>query len=195
MHNLIFFGPPGSGKGTQALRVAEKFRFIHLSTGDVFRREIAVRSPLGMKVKDVIDRGELVPDSLLIELIGDFILKYQTAQGFVFDGFPRTLPQAEALDSILKVHRSEVTCALLLEVKEEELIRRLVNRAREEGRSDDTEEVIEKRLVLYHQHTKPLTDYYTSSGKLEVVHGIGDIEDIFRNLCKTINKRIKAEFR
>jgi len=131
----------------------------------------------------------------LIELIGDFILKYQTAQGFVFDGFPRTLPQAEALDSILKVHRSEVTCALLLEVKEEELIRRLVNRAREEGRSDDTEEVIEKRLVLYHQHTKPLTDYYTSSGKLEVVHGIGDIEDIFRNLCKTINKRIKAEFR
>lgn len=188
MYNLILFGPPGAGKGTQAVKIAQKFNWIHISTGDILRAEVGAASPLGLKVKAVMEAGHLVSDELLIEIMKSAFEKHENAGGFVFDGFPRTLNQAQELDKLLCRLNHSVKQVISLEVNEEELVQRLLKRAVEQGRVDDTEEVIMNRLVQYHKHTKPLQEYYRNKGIYTEVHGVGGIEDIFESLCKAIKK-------
>ena len=188
MYNLILFGPPGAGKGTQAIKIAQKFNWIHISTGDILRAEVGAGSPLGLKVKAVMEAGHLVSDELLIEIMKSVFEKHENAGGFVFDGFPRTLNQAEELDKLLCRLNHSVKQVISLEVNEEELVQRLLKRAAEQGRVDDTEEVIKNRLVQYHKHTKPLQEYYRNKGIYTEVRGVGGIEDIFESLCKAIKK-------
>jgi len=187
MFNLILFGPPGAGKGTQAIRIAEKNKWIHVSTGDILRAEVTQGTPLGLKVKAVMEVGHLVSDELLIEIMESVFLKHADAKGFVLDGFPRTLNQAKELDKMLDKLGHPVSLVLALEVNEDELVKRLLKRAIEQGRKDDTEEVIKNRLVQYHSHTKPLIDYYKEKKLFKEVFGEGTIEDIFSKLCSVIN--------
>jgi adenylate kinase len=187
MLNLILFGPPGAGKGTQAAKLAETYHLMHISTGDILRNEIAQSTPLGLKVKSIIDRGELVSDAVLIEILQSVIDKHVDVQGFIFDGFPRTIPQAEALEGMLSAGGQKIAAVISLEVKEEELIRRLLNRAIELGRSDDTEEVIRKRQQIYSTQTKPLLEYYRKTGLLREVFGVGTIAGIFNKLCGVVD--------
>jgi adenylate kinase len=186
MFNLILFGPPGAGKGTQAIKIAEKYGWVHVSTGDILRSEVSQGTPLGLKVKAVMEAGILVSDELLIEIMESVFRKNDTAGGFVLDGFPRTLNQAKELDQMLVKLGTNVSLVLSLDVDEEELVKRLLKRAQEQGRKDDTEEVIKNRLVQYHQHTKPLIEYYEEKKLLKNVRGVGSIEDIFATLCKSI---------
>lgn len=189
MLNLIFFGPPGVGKGTQASRVAKHYNLVHVSTGDILRAEINMMTELGMKVKDIMARGELVPDDLLIELLENTCEKYKDSNGFVFDGFPRTLRQAEALDEMMVRKNCKVVKVIAFEVPEQELLRRLVNRAIEQGRADDTEEVIKNRLIIYQQHTKPLIDFYKKKDIFVEVPGVGTIDQVFKSICNVIDNR------
>jgi adenylate kinase len=186
MFNLILFGPPGAGKGTQAIKIAEKFGWKHISTGDILRAEVAQGTQLGLKVKSVMDAGHLVSDELLIEIMESVFVNNSKVSGFVLDGFPRTLNQAEELDKMLMKHDQKVSLVLALEVDEDELVKRLLNRAVEQGRKDDTEEVVKNRLVQYHNHTKPLIDYYRDKGLYTEVYGVGTIDDIFEQLCLVI---------
>lgn len=186
MFNLILFGPPGAGKGTQAIKIAEKFGWKHVSTGDILRTEVGKGTPLGIKVKAVMEAGHLVSDELLIEIMESVFITNITVKGFVLDGFPRTLNQAHELDQMLLKHNQEVTLVLALEVNEEELVMRLLKRAQEQGRKDDTEEVIKNRLVQYHHHTKPLIEYYIEKSLYKEVYGVGTIDDIFNQLCSVI---------
>lgn len=188
MFNLILFGPPGAGKGTQAVKIAEKFGWKHVSTGDILRAEVKQGTSLGLKVKAVMEAGHLVSDSLLIEIMESVFVSNKATAGFVLDGFPRTLNQAVELDAMLNRLGHKVSLVLSLEVHEEELVARLLKRALEQGRKDDTEEVIKNRLVQYHQHTQPLLDYYQKKGLLRNVKGIGTVEDIFRGLCEIIDQ-------
>ncbi len=188
MFNLILFGPPGSGKGTQSARIAEKYKLVHISTGDIFRREIKNKSTLGLKVQSVIEKGELVPDALLVDILRSALQQAGSPRGFVFDGFPRTIRQAGDLDMLLKETGEKVSLVLALEVDEEEVVTRLLKRAQLEGRKDDTEEVIRNRMKVYHSQTRPLTEYYDKQGKFKSVHGVGSIDDIFADICKTIDK-------
>jgi adenylate kinase len=186
MFNLILFGPPGAGKGTQAIKIAEKYGWVHVSTGDILRSEVSQGTPLGLKVKAVMEAGILVSDELLIEIMESVFRKNDTAGGFVLDGFPRTLNQAKELDRMLVKLGTNVSLVLSLDVDEEELMKRLLKRAQEQGRKDDTEEVIKNRLVQYLQHTKPLMDYYHEKKLLKNIMGTGSIEDIFTSLCECI---------
>lgn len=188
MFNLILFGPPGAGKGTQAVKIAQRYNWKHISTGDILRAEVGQGTPLGLKVKEVMEAGHLVSDELLIEIIRSVFVKNPDSPGFVFDGFPRTLNQAHALDKLLCNLNHSVKQVIALEVDEEELVKRLLKRAMEQGRVDDTEEVIKNRLVQYHTHTKPLQNYYHDRGIYTEVHGVGGIEDIFESLCQAIKK-------
>jgi adenylate kinase len=187
MFNLILFGPPGAGKGTQAVKIAEKFGWKHVSTGDILRAEVSKGTPLGLKVKAVMEAGHLVSDELLIEIMESLFVNNPGAGGFVLDGFPRTLNQAQELDRMLDKHSRKVSQVLALEVNEDELVARLLKRAREQGRKDDTEEVIKNRLVQYHHHTAPLIGYYKEKKLYMDVHGVGSVEDIFNQLCSVIN--------
>jgi adenylate kinase len=186
MFNLILFGPPGAGKGTQAIKIAEKFGWKHISTGDILRAEVSQGTQLGLKVKSVMEAGHLVSDALLIEIMESVFVNNNKVSGFVLDGFPRTLNQAEELDKMLMKHDQQVSLVLALEVDEDELVKRLLNRAVEQGRKDDTEEVVKNRLVQYHNHTKPLIDYYRDKGLYKEVYGMGTIDDIFDQLCLVI---------
>ncbi len=186
MFNLILFGPPGAGKGTQAVKIAEKYGWKHVSTGDILRAEVSQGTPLGLKVKAVMEAGHLVSDELLIEIMESVFRKNDKVEGFVLDGFPRTLKQAMELDEMLKKLGHSITLVLSLTVNEEELIARLLKRAQDQGRKDDTEEVIKNRLIQYHQHTRPLLDYYTERNYLKEVYGVGDIDAIFVTLCNKI---------
>jgi len=188
MYNLILFGPPGAGKGTQAVKIAARYNWIHISTGDILRAEVSQGTPLGLQVKAVMEAGHLVSDELLIEIMKSVFLKHEDAPGFVFDGFPRTLNQAHELDKMLCRLNHSVKQVISLEVNEDELVKRLLNRAMEQGRLDDTEEVIKNRLVQYHKHTKPLQQYYQDKGIYTEVYGVGGIDDIFESLCKAIKK-------
>jgi adenylate kinase len=183
MFNLILFGPPGAGKGTQAVKIAQKYNWIHVSTGDILRAEVSQGTGLGLKVKAVMEGGHLVSDELLIEIMESVFRKNASAAGFVLDGFPRTLNQAVELDKMLSTLGQEVTRVLALEVNEDELVKRLLKRAQDQGRKDDTEEVIKNRLVQYHHHTKPLIEYYREKKLFTEVYGVGGIDDIFRQLC------------
>jgi adenylate kinase len=188
MFNFIIFGPPGSGKGTQSAKIAEKYNLAHISTGDIFRKNIKEKTELGLKVKSIIDSGELVPDELLIDILDDAINSFSGVNGFIFDGFPRTIRQADEFEELLKGKNQEVSLVLALRVDDEEIISRLLKRAEEQGRLDDTREVIENRLKVYRKQTEPLIEYYKNKGKFESVHGIGTIDEIFESICRVIDR-------
>jgi adenylate kinase len=188
MFNLILFGPPGSGKGTQSVRIAEKYRLVHISTGDILRKEVRNKTGLGLKVQGIMERGELVPDELLIDILREEIHRHKSPAGYIFDGFPRTVLQADELDKLLKEDKTAISLVLALDVNQEEVIKRLLKRAVEEGRKDDTEEVIRNRMNVYRTQTQPLIDHYKKQGKFRSVMGIGSIDDIFKNICSVIDK-------
>src|SRR5687768_9947655 len=157
MFNLILFGPPGSGKGTQSEKLVDKYGLMHLSTGNLLREEIANKTPLGIEAKKFIDNGQLVPDEVVIGMVDSYFDKHKDAKGFLFDGFPRTVAQAQALDKLLALKKTDITLFLALEVSEEELVKRLIKRGKTSGRSDDTDEsVIRKRLAVYNSETTPV---------------------------------------
>ncbi len=174
---VIFLGPPGAGKGTQAARLAEELGFKKLSTGDILRDHVARGTPLGQRVKPIMDRGDLVPDELILALIRE-----ELAERVVLDGFPRTLPQAEALDRLLEETRTRLLGVVLVEVPEEELVRRMLRRAGLEGRSDDNEETIRRRLQVYREKTEPLVQYYEKKGALRRVDGLGTPEEVYARI-------------
>jgi adenylate kinase len=187
MLNIVLFGPPGAGKGTQAEFLIQRFGLIHLSTGDLLRREIAGSTPLGMEAKSFMDKGELVPDAVVIGMIKNMLLANKEAKGFIFDGFPRTVAQAEALDELLNENGTPVSGMLSLEVEKEELISRLQNRGITSGRQDDQDvAVIENRISVYHEKTAPLKNYYTSQNKYFSINGMGSIDEIASRLKETV---------
>ncbi len=190
MFNLILFGPPGSGKGTQSEKLISKYGLKHLSTGDLLRSEIAGQTPLGLEAKNFMDKGQLVPDEVVIGMISSALDANPEAAGFLFDGFPRTEAQAEALDKLLKLKKTSIHLMLALEVSEEELVSRLLNRGKTSGRSDDTNEtVIRARIAEYHKKTSAVADYYKKFDKVKQVKGEGSIDEIFTALCKEVDKK------
>jgi adenylate kinase len=193
MFNIILFGPPGSGKGTQSEKLIERYKFKHLSTGDILRKEIADQTPLGIEAKNFMDKGQLVPDEVVIGMISSALDANPTVPGFLFDGFPRTVAQAEALDKLLSLKKMAVNLFLALQVSEEELVRRLLNRGLSSGRSDDTDEkIIRARIMEYETKTAAVASYYKQFNKVEMVAGEGKIEEIFAELCKKIDSKKSA---
>lgn len=191
MFNIILFGPPGSGKGTQSEKLIAKYGLKHLSTGDLLRTEIARKTPLGLEAKNIMDRGQLVPDEVVVGMISSALESNPQAKGFLFDGFPRTAAQSEALDKLLQLKGTSIGVVLALEVSEEELVQRLLNRGLTSGRSDDTNEpVIRARIQEYQDKTTVVADYYTKSEKVVHVKGEGTVEEIFASLCSEIDKRM-----
>jgi adenylate kinase len=174
---VIFLGPPGAGKGTQAVRLAEELGFKKLSTGDILRDHVARGTPLGLQVKPIMDRGDLVPDDLILALIRE-----ELADRVIFDGFPRTIPQAEALDRLLEETGTKLLGVVLVEAPEEELVRRMLKRAELEGRSDDNEETIRRRLQVYREKTEPLIQYYEKTGALRRVDGLGTPDEVYARI-------------
>lgn len=191
MVNLILFGPPGSGKGTQSANIIEKYGLLHLSTGDLLRSEIADKTPLGLEAKKFMDQGNLVPDEVVIGMISSKLDSNPEARGFIFDGFPRTTAQAEALDKLLALKKTSISMVLSLEVPEDELVRRLLERGLTSGRSDDANEaVVKNRIVEYHNKTAPVADHYAKFGKFKKVKGDGSIEATFVLLSKEVDELI-----
>lgn len=190
MFNLILFGPPGSGKGTQSEKLVQKYGLKHLSTGDLLRKEMKDGTPLGLEAKNLIEKGQLVPDEVVIGMISAAVDANPGVNGFLFDGFPRTVAQAEALDTLLQTKNTAIDLVLFLHVNEEELIKRLVKRGETSGRADDADpEVQKKRQQVYKNETLPVAAYYTKSGKVVDVKGEGSIDEIFTLLCKEIDSR------
>ena len=188
MLNLVLFGPPGAGKGTQSQKLIDKYHLVHLSTGDMLRSEIAAGTELGLRAKTLMDQGILVPDEVVIGMIGGQLQRNQNAAGFIFDGFPRTVPQAEALDRLLAEHGTEISFMIALEVSEEELTKRLLNRGLTSGRPDDRDEdLIRKRVQEYVTKTAPVANYYGGQNKFYAISGIGTIEGIFDEICAIID--------
>jgi adenylate kinase len=190
MFNLILFGPPGSGKGTQSEKLIEKYKFKHLSTGDLLRSEIAQKTPLGLEAKNLMDKGQLVPDEVVIGMISSALDTYRDVNGFLFDGFPRTTAQAEALDKLLDFNKTSIGAVLFLQVPDEELISRMINRAKTSGRSDDADENVQrKRLEVYNRDTLPVANHYRKSDKVVEVEGVGTVDEIFQALCAVIDEK------
>lgn len=188
MLNLVLFGPPGAGKGTQADFLIEKFKLIHLSTGDLLRSQIAAETELGIVAKGYIDKGFLVPDSIVIELIKSKLQENMDAIGYIFDGFPRTVAQAKALDELLNENGTSVSGMLCLLVENEELINRLLSRGKTSGRPDDQDvSIIENRIQIYNTKTAPLRDYYKAQNKYYKIDGTGSVEKIAERLSDTIS--------
>ena len=189
MTNLILFGPPGSGKGTQAAKLIDKYNLVHISTGDLFRYEMGNNTPLGLQAKAFMAEGRLVPDEVTIGMLRNKVEAHPEAQGFIFDGFPRTIPQAEALDSLLAEMSTGIAGLIALEVDDEEIVGRILNRGKSSGRPDDNDEaIIRKRITVYKQETTPVFDYYAEHGKSHSIPGVGSIHDIFERLCMTIDQ-------
>ena len=192
MFNLILFGPPGSGKGTQSEKLIAKYGLKHLSTGDLLRSEIAAKTPLGLEAKNIMDKGQLVPDEVVIGMISSAVDANPTAKGFLFDGFPRTGAQAKALDNLLELKEASINVMLALDVSEEELVKRLLKRGETSGRSDDTNEhVIRARITEYHNKTAIVAEYYRQFNKVVLIKGEGSVDDIFAALSKEIDERNK----
>lgn len=188
MKNIVIFGAPGSGKGTQSDKMIAKYGFEHISTGDVLRSEIKNETPLGLTAKQYIDKGQLVPDELIIDMLAKVYDSYgKDHKGVIFDGFPRTIPQAEALKQMLAERGHEVAAMIELDVPEDELMTRLIKRGQESGRSDDNEETIRKRLDVYHNQTAPLIEWYEKEGIRNHIDGLGELERIFGDICKVID--------
>lgn len=187
MLNIVLFGPPGAGKGTQAVNLKEKYNLVHLSTGDILRKEIGDGSDLGNLAKSFMDKGELVPDEVVIDMIENCLNDHKDENGFIFDGFPRTTEQARALDELLAKHGTEIDTMLSLEVDDEELVDRIIKRGKISGREDDkNESVIFNRIITYNKKTAPLKDYYDEQGKYNSIKGTGSIENVFERLTAKI---------
>ena len=188
MKNIVIFGAPGSGKGTQSDLLVQKYGFKHISTGDVLRAEIKNGTELGNTAKSFIDKGQLIPDSLMIDILAATYDALCPCEGVIFDGFPRTIPQAEALKQMLAERGSEVAAMLELDVPEEMLMERLINRGKTSGRADDNAETIKKRLDVYNSQTAPLIEWYDKEGLRNAVKGYGPLEEINAALCAVIDK-------
>lgn len=193
MFNLILFGPPGSGKGTQSEKLMAKYGLKHLSTGDLLRSEIANQTDLGIEAKKLMDQGQLVPDEVVIGMIRSALAANPEAKGFLFDGFPRTKAQSEALDNLLSQYNAAINVVLALQVSEEELVKRLLNRGLTSGRSDDSkEDVIRARIIEYHAKTSAVADHYHQFDKVVKIEGEGNVDEIFNLLCGAIEKKQAA---
>lgn len=189
MINLILFGPPGSGKGTQAAKLVEKYELLHISTGDLFRYEMGNDTPLGKKAKGFISKGELVPDEVTIGMLANKVIANPDVKGYIFDGFPRNIIQAEALDKLLAEMGTEVSGLVALKVDDEEIVSRILNRGKTSGRADDNDEsIIRNRIEVYKAETRPVFDYYAPSNKAFEIDGIGSIEEILNRLCTRIDQ-------
>lgn len=189
MFNLVIFGAPGSGKGTQSERLIDRYGFYHISTGDVLRRQIKEHTQLGVLADSYISDGKLVPDNVMIDILADELdtHKDKIAKGVIFDGFPRTVPQAVALKALLEKRGQQVNAVIGLEVEEEELIKRLLERGKTSGRSDDNLETIHKRLDVYNNSTSPLKEYYIGEKKYHSIHGHGSIDEIFERVTEAVD--------
>jgi len=188
MLNLILFGPPGSGKGTQAERLEEAYNLVHISTGELFRSEMEAGTDLGIQANEFMPRGELVPDEVTIGMLRNKMMSHQEAEGFIFDGFPRTRPQAEALDKLLGDLGQQIDALIMLDVPEDEIVKRITLRGKESNRPDDSDpEVIRNRFQVYQSKTAPIYAYYDEKQRAFKISGIGTIDDIFHHLCDTID--------
>jgi adenylate kinase len=190
MLNIVIFGAPGCGKGTQSELIIEKYQLYHISTGNVLRTEMEKQTELGKLAQEYVHKGHLVPDDLIIKMLADILKSNPDEKGFIFDGFPRTLPQGEALDQLLRDTDKSITAVLNLDVEEEMLIDRLVKRGEIQGRSDDTPETIRKRLEVYKAQTKPLIAYYKKQGKLFMVKGNKPVDDVFESIKEILDRLI-----
>ena len=192
MLNLVLFGPPGAGKGTQSQKLIDTYQLIHLSTGDLLRSQIAAGTELGLRAKTLMDQGLLVPDEVVIGMINSKLKENKAAAGFIFDGFPRTVTQAQELDKLLSQNNTAITCMIALEVNEEELTKRLLLRGQTSGRPDDQNEgLVRKRVQEYNSKTAPVADFYAQQGKYDAINGIGDIEEIFNQICTIIDNHLQ----
>ncbi len=188
MKNIVIFGAPGSGKGTQSEKMIQKYGFSHISTGDVLRDQIKRGTELGKTAKGYIDNGQLIPDDLMVSILADVYDSFgKDHKGVIFDGFPRTIPQAEALKEMLAKRGHKVAAMIELDVPEDELMKRLILRGKESGRSDDNEETIKKRLTVYHNQTAPLIDWYEKEGIHHHINGLGELDRIFGDICAVID--------
>ncbi len=192
MLNLILFGPPGSGKGTQAEKLIEKYGLLHISTGDLFRYEMSNDTPLGLKAKEYMAKGELVPDEVTIGMLKNKVNQNPDVSGYIFDGFPRTIVQADALDAFLTEKNTTITALVSLNVGEEELVARILNRGKSSGRADDNDEsIIKNRISVYQRETSQVFDYYQNLDKSHLIEGVGSIEEIFERLTTAIDSACK----
>lgn len=189
MLNIVIFGGPGSGKGTQSVKIAEKYGLFHISTGDVLRDHIARRTDIGKVANSYISQGALIPDKLMIKILEDLLIsrKDETKHGVIFDGFPRTLPQAEELDKLIESVGAKIAAVVGLEVPDDELTARMLKRGQDSGRSDDNEQAIKHRLAVYHKQTQPLQEYYARTDRYHRIEGVGTIDKIFDEICAVID--------
>jgi adenylate kinase len=187
MMNIIIFGPPGAGKGTQSEKLIDKYGVVHISTGDLFRWHTKNDTELGKKVKEIMNSGQLVPDSITIAMLKEEVDKYPDANGFLFDGFPRTVPQAEALDAFMEEQGSKIHSVVALDVSEEEVRKRIAKRRELENRVDDDEDKLNRRINEYFNKTIHVLPYYEQQGRLKSVNGIGAIDDIFESICEALD--------
>ena len=191
MLNIVLFGPPGAGKGTQSEKLIEKYNLTHLSTGDLFRKNISEGTELGKKAQQFMDEGNLVPDSIVIGMVEDKVKNSTNSAGLIFDGFPRTVAQADALDKLMNENGTPIDMMLSLVVDEEELLSRLLKRGKMSGRTDDQNpEKIKNRFKVYGNETRPVAEFYRSQGKLSEIHGVGDIDSIFNSLTVAIDANV-----
>jgi adenylate kinase len=188
MINLVIFGPPGAGKGTQSEKLIQKYGFVHISTGDLFRWHTKNETPLGKRVKEIMNSGALVPDEITIAMLKEELDKNPQAKGFLFDGFPRTVAQAEALDKFMTDNKTAIHFVVALDVTEQEVRSRIAKRRTLEDRADDAEEKLNKRITEYFTKTIHVLPYYEKQGRLTTLYGIGQVEEIFGNICKVIDK-------
>jgi len=192
MLNIIIFGPPGSGKGTQSARIVKKYHLVHLSTGDLLREEMAKDSPLGREVRSFIDKGMLVPDEIVLRELYEKASEHLSSPGLIFDGFPRTIVQAKMLDQMLESREIPVDLVLSVNVDQEELFKRMMGRAEDSGRSDDTAEIIRHRIDVYKEQTFPLIDFYKKQGKIVSINGMSPVDQVFGKITKAIDTYLET---
>lgn len=188
MINLILFGPPGSGKGTQAANLVDKYNLVHISTGDLFRYELSNDTPLGLKAKEYMSKGELVPDEITIGMLENKVNKHSDSNGFIFDGFPRTIPQAEALENLMNSKGSVIDSLISLKVDKEEVVNRILERGKTSGRADDTDRsIVENRFTVYENETRPVFEYFDKKGLSVELDGMGTIDEVFDRISVVID--------